>query len=133
MCTVTFIPVEKKVFLVSSRDECHTRKDALKPACYSVPGGKLLYPKDGEAGGTWIALNGNGNAVVLLNGGKESHEANPPYRKSRGLILLDLAAAVSPSTLFFSMDLDKLEPFTLVCIGSVRARDTILEVEHHCV
>ena len=133
MCTVTFIPVEKKVFLVSSRDECHTRKDALKPAFYKIPGGKLLYPKDTEAGGTWIALHENGNAVVLLNGGKKAHDADPPYRKSRGLVLLDLVAAPSPSALFLSMDLDNIEPFTVVCLDSGRLWEAVWDGEHRSV
>jgi hypothetical protein len=30
---------------------------------------RITYPKDADAGGTWIAKHENGNAVVLLNGG----------------------------------------------------------------
>ena len=121
MCTVTFIPVEGKVFLASNRDERHSRKEAIRPACYAFPGGIMLYPKDAEAGGTWIAMHENGNALVLLNGGKKAHIAEPPYGKSRGLILLDLAAAESPSGLFLSLDLENIEPFTVVCFEARQA------------
>ncbi len=115
MCTVTFIPSRDKIFLVSNRDEKHTRMDAHEPVAYSSPGGHVLYPKDAEAGGTWIAMHANGNAVVLLNGGTDAHIADPPYRKSRGLVLLDLIVEPSPASAFLSLDLYNIEPFTVVC------------------
>jgi hypothetical protein len=118
MCTVTFIPTDGKVFLVSNRDEKHSRADALSPMVYAASSGKLLYPKDGEAGGTWIALHESGNAAVLLNGGWEIHTPDPPYRKSRGLILLDLIQAGSPVSSFLSIDLLNIEPFTVVCLDN---------------
>jgi uncharacterized protein with NRDE domain len=115
MCTVTFIPSRGNIFLVSNRDEKHTRMDAHEPEAYSSSGGHVLYPKDAEAGGTWIAMHDKGNAVVLLNGGTEAHLTDPPYRKSRGLVLLDLIVEPSPSSAFLSMDLHNIEPFTVVC------------------
>jgi hypothetical protein len=92
-----------------------------------------LYPKDAEAGGTWIAMHENGNALVLLNGGKKAHVAEPPYHKSRGLILLDLAAAKSPSGLFLSLDLDNIEPFTVVCFEGGRLWEAIWDGEHRYI
>ncbi len=114
MCTVTFIPVKGKIYLTSNRDEKQTRPDAISPAVYEFDSGKILFPKDAEAGGTWIAAHENGNAIVFLNGGFLAHEPRPPYRKSRGLILLDLIDGTTPYNSFLAIKLYNIEPFTAI-------------------
>ena len=114
MCTVTFIPVGDKKYITSNRDEKHWRSNALAPAVYPFRSGNLLFPKDGDAGGTWIAAHENGNAIVFLNGGFIRHTPQPPYRKSRGLILLDLLDTPNPVMGFKSMPLTEIEPFTAI-------------------
>jgi hypothetical protein len=74
----------------------------------------VLFPKDGDAGGTWIAAHESGQAIVFLNGGFVRHTPQPPYRKSRGLVLLDLLHAGDPFTCFQSISLHGIEPFTAV-------------------
>lgn len=114
MCTVTFIRVADKIYITSNRDEKHWRSNALAPAVYPFTSGNLLFPKDGDAGGTWIAAHENGNAIVFLNGGFIRHTPKPPYRKSRGLILLDLLNTPNPVIGFKNMSLIQIEPFTAV-------------------
>src|SRR5687767_6951963 len=114
MCTVTFIPTGDKIFITSNRDEKHWRSNALQPALYAGKTGDLLFPKDGDAGGTWIAAHENGNAIVFLNGGFVRHTPEPPYRKSRGLILLYLIDSPDPESAFNTLQLDRIEPFTAV-------------------
>jgi hypothetical protein len=114
MCTVTFLPSGDGVFLVSNRDEKHDRAEALAPAAYTFSGGRIIFPKDADAGGTWIAMHENGNAVVLLNGGLEPHQSQPPYRRSRGLILLDVLGNEHPVGAFKDINLEGVEPFTTV-------------------
>lgn len=114
MCTVTFIPVADKLYITSNRDEKHWRSNAIPPAVYAGATGNLLYPKDGDAGGTWIAAHENGNAIVFLNGGFIRHTPEPPYRKSRGLILLDLIDDPDPAMAFGTIPLHQIEPFTAV-------------------
>jgi len=114
MCTVTYIPSNGKVFLTSNRDEKSWRLSAAPPQEYEIISGKVYFPKDTNAGGTWFAVHENGNAIVLLNGGFNFHESKPPYRTSRGLILLDLIQHDSPFDYFRSINLDEIEPFTLV-------------------
>jgi len=118
MCTVTFIPVPHKgghkIYLTSNRDEKHWRTSALPPAVYTSASGKVLFPKDGHAGGTWIAAHESGQAIVFLNGGFVKHTPQPPYRKSRGLILLDLLYADDPVSCFQIISLHRIEPFTAV-------------------
>lgn len=114
MCTVTFIPAQDRVFLTSNRDEKHRRGHALAPAVYDFPSGKILFPKDADAGGTWIAAHENGNAIVFLNGGWVPHTPQYPYRKSRGLVLLELLDSTMPYHHFMAVDLRNIEPFTAV-------------------
>lgn len=114
MCTVTFIPARGHCFITSSRDENAARAKALEPAVYERDGMKLLYPKDAAANGSWIALNENGAAAVLLNGAFVKHAPTKAYRKSRGLIFLDIIAQQQPEQYFAQIDLDNIEPFTLV-------------------
>ena len=116
MCTVTFIPTNEKYFITVNRDEKNTRRQAIVPAVYEIRHRKLIFPKDGEAGGTWIAVHENGNAAVLLNGAFEKHFPDPPYRKSRGKIFLDIIADERPVRHFCQIDLDRIEPFTLVLL-----------------
>jgi hypothetical protein len=118
MCTVTCIPVPQdcgnKIYITSNRDEKHWRSNALPPAVYAAASGNLLFPKDGDAGGTWIAAHENGNAIVFLNGGFIRHAPQPPYRKSRGLILIDLLDTPDPVMAFKTLSLQQIEPFTAI-------------------
>jgi len=114
MCTVTFIPVKDKYFITSNRDEKIVRKPALPPKAYKFGNATITYPKDADAGGTWIAMHENGNAVVLLNGGFEKHIPAPPYKKSRGIVLLEIISDSKPYVAFHGAKLLNIEPFTLV-------------------
>lgn len=114
MCTVTYIPFNEKVFITSNRDEKSRRVIAIPPQSYDFDSGKVFFPKDGDAGGTWFAVHENGNVIVLLNGGFKYHESKPPYRKSRGLILAELIEHETPFNFFRSISLEDIEPFTLV-------------------
>src|SRR5437773_862042 len=93
MCTVTFIPQGDTAFITHNRDEKSSRAKAIAPKQYIINGYALLFPRDSAAGGTWIAVNESGAAAVLLNGGFVKHPYRPPYRKSRGLVFLDIIAA----------------------------------------
>lgn len=116
MCTVSLVPGKNGYLITSNRDEKKIRGNAAPPAIYCHNGAGLLYPKDADAGGTWVALNVNGNAAVLLNGGFIKHLSVPPYERSRGLVLLDIIAAEKPFQFFTEMELACIEPFTVVIL-----------------
>lgn len=116
MCTVSFIPVKDKFFITSNRDEKLTRKKAITPGMFIYKNQKLFFPKDADAGGSWIVMKENGDAAVLLNGAFICHTAEPPYRLSRGIILLDIISSARPSVAFTKMDLQDIEPFTLILL-----------------
>jgi hypothetical protein len=117
MCTVTFIPLGAKNFvLTSNRDVSYKRAAASSPQIHFEHGVELLYPRDEEAGGTWIGSSYGSRLLCLLNGGFENHVRNLPYRKSRGLIVTELLAEKDLSSGLKSIDLDRIEPFTLVTV-----------------
>jgi hypothetical protein len=114
MCTVTFIPVRDNFFITSNRDEKNSRQKAVAPMLYRHHDCNLIFPKDAAAGGTWIAMKENGDAAVLLNGAFLCHASQPPYRRSRGLVFLDVLVTERPSRTFNKTDLSGIEPFTMI-------------------
>lgn len=114
MCTVTYIPADNGCYLSSNRDESHIRSQASAPEKHMHNRDTLLFPADPDAGGTWIILKSNGDAAVLLNGAFQPHVTQPSYRKSRGLILMDLFFETQPSLSFEQIDLEGIAPFTLI-------------------
>jgi len=120
MCTVTYIPVKSGILLTSNRDEQVNRESSAPPDMHEFQNGRMLFPKDGKAGGTWIALHENGNAMVLLNGAFQKHIPQPPYRESRGLIFLEVFNYPRPEKSFETIDLNNIEPFTLVIFSHDR-------------
>ena len=116
MCTVSFIPVKDSFLITTNRDEKLSRKIALAPGLFEYNSKKLFFPKDADAGGTWIVMKENGDVAVLLNGAFICHKAEPPYRLSRGIILLDIFSTERPSVTFTKSDLSEIEPFTIVLL-----------------
>jgi len=113
MCTVTFIATKTGAIITSNRDE-HILRVALPPQIYLYNQKSIIYPKDVTAGGTWYATDGSSKVIVLLNGGAEKHAHKPPYRRSRGLIVLDLISAENTISEWQIIDLINVEPFTIV-------------------
>ena len=114
MCTVSFISVKGKTIITSNRDENVQRGKASAPSFEILNNKKIIFPKDSKAGGTWFAAADNGVVAVLLNGAFVKHTPAPPYRKSRGLILLEIIGSDNPFSFFREMNLLDIEPFTLV-------------------
>lgn len=114
MCTVSFIPGKDGIYLTSNRDEKQERKPAIMPALHLFRNCEMIFPKDGDAGGTWITLCSNGNAGVLLNGAFTNHTQKDHYRKSRGLMFLEIMDSQNPVRNFQQLILEGIEPFTLI-------------------
>lgn len=115
MCTVTYLPTGKNSFiLTSNRDESGQRPTEAPTARAQDNGLNLYYPRDTFAGGTWICAAEDDRLVCLLNGAFEKHKHEPPYRKSRGLVVLEFFSHENASLFFDTYDLEGIEPFTLV-------------------
>jgi hypothetical protein len=115
MCTVSYLPLHGEGFIITStRDEKSLRKPALPPEKYDIHDGPVYFPRDTDAGGTWIASSPGGHTLCLLNGGFIFHESNPPYRRSRGLVLLDFYLYNNVAGFRDQYDFKGIEPFTLL-------------------
>ena len=114
MCTVTYIPNKEGFHLTSNRDEHISRGQAIAPREYRGGKNTLLYPKDADKNGSWIAAKSNGDMVVLLNGAFVKHPRQAAYRRSRGLVLMDIINAEYPDQFYNTLNLYGIEPFTIV-------------------
>lgn len=141
MCTVTYIPTKNGCIITSNRDEKIARERAIPPKIYEINGEQIIFPKDQKAGGTWIAHTKN-KIVVLLNGAQEKHVVKPSYRKSRGLIVLEIASAKNSLELWKNIDLSEIEPFTIVFFENTKlfqlqwneiekSQDELVATENH--
>lgn len=115
MCTLTYLPQANNSFLLTSnRDEKLHRSLALPPKVYEHNGSLLLYPKDPQGNGSWLAVSPNGTVACLLNGGSIPHISSSPYKMSRGLVLLSVFDYSSIPDFITQSNFDNIEPFTLV-------------------
>lgn len=115
MCTLTFIPLDKHNYLfTTNRDEMPARHAGL-PVNRLVNGVSVLYPEDKKEKGTWILCTAN-YSLCLLNGAFKKHENNPPYRKSRGIVMLEYLNYNSTLDFILNYNFDGIEPFTIVII-----------------
>jgi uncharacterized protein with NRDE domain len=114
MCSVVFIPNGNSFYFASLRDESPLRPNATSPFIYSKNGCNILSPIDSKAGGTWFGTTSTGTVIVLLNGGFKNHKVEKKYVKSRGLIVKELLAARYPIIDWCLMDMNGIEPYTLV-------------------
>lgn len=129
MCTVTIVPLPESpegFVLTSNRDEAVLRK-THPPEIYSEEGSRLLYPKDFEAGGSWIGLSDRKRTICLLNGGFRRHLRNPPYRKSRGLVVREFLATPDFLEIAEEYEFSGIEPFTMV-VAEYRQELRLLEL-----
>jgi len=114
MCTVSFFNTGSSLIFTSSRDEKKDREKAVFPDTLKLEDNVLHFPRDKKALGTWFVVDENGNAAILLNGAFQKHESNPPYKKSRGIILLDLIKEKNIFDTFLEYDLSEIEPFQML-------------------
>jgi hypothetical protein len=114
MCTLSFYPKPDNngFILTFSRDEMPNRS-SIEIVKDEERG--LIYPKDALHGGTWLAINQTtGRFTCLLNGAFEIHKRQLPYRKSRGLVLLESFEYLDIEDFWNRYDFSNIEPFTMI-------------------
>src|SRR6476661_1017772 len=117
MCTVSFVPISESHFiLTSNRDEGISRGLASAPEIIEKEKYRILCPVDPLASGTWIAASDYGDLICLLNSAFKKHKQQPPYRKSRGLVVMDYFDFADPGKFVNEYDLSGIEPFTMVMV-----------------
>jgi hypothetical protein len=118
MCTVTVVPTRQTVRLGCNRDELRCRPVALPPRTQQFGQRRAVLPVDPSSGGTWVAVNDAGLAMILLNVNREDNGEEirfPP--RSRGTIIPSLlhcgtlALALSQAT---ALDTTFYAPFRLL-------------------
>ena len=133
MCTVSYIPVDGRIHLTSNRDEKRVRQPAIPPQLYSTDGFSLIFPKDKERGGTWMAADKKGNAAVLLNGATQPHLPNARHTSSRGFVIPQLLASSNALDTWHQLDLQHTEPFTLILYFGRRLYECRWDDQHKTI
>jgi transport and Golgi organization protein 2 len=116
MCTLTFVPTEDGYLVGMNRDELLTRQLALPPKVFERSGIEMVYPRE-PSGGTWIACNGYGNLLAVLNWNGNEFRNLGEKRKTRGLVVPKLAGeldSLATDSNFRRMNLHGMLPFRLV-------------------
>ena len=103
MCTVTYIPNKDGFILTSNRDE-NAARSPKNITRIDQNGTELVFPRDTTAGGTWIAVSETNRMVCVLNGAFDKHKHRPPYRRSRGLLVLDFFNFPNAESFFEEVD-----------------------------
>ena len=116
MCTVSYIPTKDGFILTSNRDESTGRSRSLPPQKFEHASQSLFYPKDTLAGGTWIVTSEKVYTLCLLNGAFVKHKHEPPYKKSRGILVLEFYNYPDLNTFITEYDFAGIEPFTLLVV-----------------
>ncbi len=124
MCTVSFIPLPNKGFIFTSNRDENPKRETTAAKKIIFNNNTLYAPIDQKKGGTWIATNSTNKTVCLLNGAFNKHKRILPYRKSRGFITLEAFNAPTLKDYALTVNLDKIEPFTLILIEN----DTLTEL-----
>ncbi|MBN2172735.1 MAG: NRDE family protein [Bacteroidales bacterium] len=136
MCTVTYIPKGNDEFILThNRDESVRRAIATPPITREINGLSHIFPVDPEGKGTWIGVSETNRVAGLMNGGLNKHKHNPPYRHSRGLVILSYFEFDSFNDFYNNYDFTGLEPFTLLVHEAGRLYELIndeqfLRVKH---
>ena len=118
MCTITLVPHPDSMngfILTSNRDEAVSRR-TLPPKKEVYKKTKVYYPKDEEAGGTWLGVSEHLRCICLMNGAEKPHVRKPEYRKSRGVVVKDFLSKKNLQKLFKEYDLYDIEPFTMIIV-----------------
>lgn len=120
MCTVTWIQSGDRYSLFCNRDELRARQPSRPPAVH--PGGatRFLAPKDGDAGGTWIAVNELGLSLCLLNDYSATARLAERDFTSRGHLVTELIQAGDLDQLaaaWSAIDPSRYRPFKLLALA----------------
>lgn len=118
MCTLTYLPTPSGFIFTHNRDERMDRPTSREFRQKHLGTQTLYYPEDLEAHGSWIAFSNRGVAACLLNGGSKTYVRKVPYRKSRGLVVLESFQYHSVKDFHNNYDFSGIEPFTLLIKSS---------------
>lgn len=115
MCSVSYLPNSEGGFILTSNRDESIHRQSLSPQKYLYKETEMIFPKDSQVFGSWIACSAH-SAVCLLNGAREAHHHQPPYKMSRGVVLLDLLSEKDIHSFREKYYLVDIEPFTVIYV-----------------
>lgn len=126
MCIVSIFSKKNGDFILThNRDESHLRPTSKEVSTQKIHQQIYTSPNDLVSGGTWI-FHSEKYVACILNGEYVKHSHQPPYRKSRGLVLLDILKHSDFDTFFIEENFDKIEPFTMIVVDRSSLKKNIL-------
>jgi uncharacterized protein with NRDE domain len=126
MCVVSIFSEKNGDFILTqNRDESNLRPSSNEVENKEIYGVEYSGPVDLHSGGTWIYYSGK-FAVCVLNGANKKHKHRPPYRKSRGLMILELLKFNSINEFIEEVNLAEIEPFTMIMLNRQNNEKKIL-------
>lgn len=121
MCILSIVKSARAIIITSNRDEQRSRKNSLAPEIIDLGERKAIIARDAQAQGTWLLTDNLGRTAILLNGAFENHIPAPPYRESRGIILMNLFREDNFKTAFLFYNLENIEPFQVIYLDTDQA------------
>ena len=118
MCTITLInhtSNSSEFILTSNRDEA-TGRNTFLPDYETYADVQLFFPKDAEAGGSWIGVSELNRIACLMNGAEEAHQRKSSYRLSRGVVLKDFLSSNDLDESIKNYNFKGIEPFTMILV-----------------
>lgn len=134
LCIVSIFTKKNGDFIFTqNRDESYLRPTSSEVQKKEFHHQIYYGPTDKISGGTWIYYSDT-YVCSILNGGYEKHKMNPPYRMSRGLVVLELLKYDCIDSFMEKVDLEGIEPFSLIMIHRFTHEKKILvwdEIKKH--
>ncbi|MFV0304485.1 MAG: NRDE family protein [Moheibacter sp.] len=117
MCIVSiYSHSDNEIILTQNRDESILRPTAENIQTKQIHEKLYTGPVDLVSGGTWM-YHSEDYLVCLLNGGYQKHKHQPPYRMSRGILVLELLRYRFIDKFTKEVKLHGIEPFTMIMIS----------------
>jgi hypothetical protein len=145
MCSVSWMREGSILRVFMNRDERRTRAAEAPPAETLRDGVRRIAPADGEAGGTWIAVNEYGLVVLVVNGYLRDDCEPMDAPRSRGRLVHDVAAARTSGELRTRLEAHDLRRYRsfrmlglhpddtgLLATWDTRSLDVVTDAEPYC-
>ena len=116
MCVVSYINHNNTFYFTSNRDIPKNRKIAIPPKCYNIKGQDIIFPKDPDAGGSWIASTSQKLGCVLNAKNKRELTNN----NSRGILLIELLQQIDSEKYFLKTKLENIYPFSIIELDTLK-------------
>lgn len=114
MCTVSVVPAKGTYIFTFNRDEKPERHTPHFIRRKKLAHKEIYFSQDSKAGGSWFIADSLGNVIMLFNGAFKEHVKEPVYKKSRGVILMEMAAVADMLSFFKNILLHGVEPFSVI-------------------